>query len=58
MATLQLRNVEKVYGNAFKAVHGIDLEVKARGDLHVYRVTVHLYLRAFLAPGWNAEHQG
>jgi oligogalacturonide transport system ATP-binding protein len=28
MATLQLRNVEKVYGNAFKAVHGIDLEVK------------------------------
>jgi oligogalacturonide transport system ATP-binding protein len=28
MATLQLRNVEKVYGNSFKAVHGIDLDVK------------------------------
>ena len=28
MANLQLRSVEKVYGNAFKAVHGIDLDVE------------------------------
>ena len=28
MAQLQLKSVEKVYGNAFKAVHGIDLDVK------------------------------
>jgi len=28
MANLKLSSVEKVYGNAFKAVHGIDLEVK------------------------------
>jgi oligogalacturonide transport system ATP-binding protein len=28
MAELQLKSVEKVYGNAFKAVHGIDLHVK------------------------------
>ncbi|SDH23230.1 ABC transporter ATP-binding protein [Pelagibacterium luteolum] len=28
MANLSLRSVEKVYGNSFKAVHGIDLEVK------------------------------
>lgn len=28
MAELQLKSVEKVYGNAFKAVHGIDLHVE------------------------------
>ncbi|MBU1174389.1 MAG: sn-glycerol-3-phosphate ABC transporter ATP-binding protein UgpC [Alphaproteobacteria bacterium] len=28
MAGLQIRNVEKVYGNKFKAVHGISLDVK------------------------------
>ncbi|WMT89793.1 sn-glycerol-3-phosphate ABC transporter ATP-binding protein UgpC [Pelagibacterium sp. H642] len=28
MANLTLKKVEKVYGNAFKAVHGIDLDVK------------------------------
>ena len=28
MAVLELRNVEKVYGNAFKAVHGISLRVE------------------------------
>ena len=28
MAGLEIRNVEKVYGNKFKAVHGISLEVK------------------------------
>ncbi len=28
MAELQLNTVEKVYGNGFKAVHGIDLQVK------------------------------
>ncbi len=28
MANLQLRKIEKVYGNAFMAVHGIDLDVK------------------------------
>ncbi|WP_417689249.1 ABC transporter ATP-binding protein [Roseibium sp.] len=28
MARLQLRNLEKVYGNSFKAVHGIDLDVE------------------------------
>ncbi|GGA59320.1 ABC transporter ATP-binding protein [Pelagibacterium lentulum] len=28
MANLQLKKVEKVYGNSFKAVHGIDLDVK------------------------------
>ena len=28
MAGLEIRNVEKIYGNKFKAVHGIDLEVK------------------------------
>ncbi|WP_265517361.1 ABC transporter ATP-binding protein [Nitratireductor luteus] len=27
MARLQIRNLEKVYGNAFKAVHGISLDV-------------------------------
>ena len=27
MAQLQLRSIEKVYGNGFKAVHGIDLDV-------------------------------
>ncbi|WP_106746508.1 ABC transporter ATP-binding protein [Yoonia maritima] len=28
MAELQLKSVEKMYGNGFKAVHGIDLDVK------------------------------
>jgi len=28
MAELQLKSVEKTYGNGFKAVHGIDLDVK------------------------------
>ncbi|WP_332719025.1 ABC transporter ATP-binding protein [Pelagibacterium mangrovi] len=28
MANLSLKKVEKVYGNAFKAVHGIDLDVR------------------------------
>ncbi|MFN3276054.1 MAG: ABC transporter ATP-binding protein [Paracoccus sp. (in: a-proteobacteria)] len=28
MARLQIRNLEKVYGNAFKAVHGINLDVE------------------------------
>ncbi|MEJ8474560.1 ABC transporter ATP-binding protein [Roseibium algae] len=28
MARLQLRNLEKTYGNAFKAVHGINLDVE------------------------------
>ena len=28
MAELQLKSLEKTYGNGFKAVHGINLEVK------------------------------
>lgn len=27
MAKVQLKNLEKVYGNAFKAVHGINLDI-------------------------------
>lgn len=34
MAHLSLKSVEKVYGNSFKAVHGIDLEV-AEGEFMV-----------------------
>ncbi|MCT8998726.1 ABC transporter ATP-binding protein [Chelativorans intermedius] len=34
MARLQIRNLEKVYGNAFKAVHGISLDV-ADGEFMV-----------------------
>ncbi|MBR9762159.1 MAG: sn-glycerol-3-phosphate ABC transporter ATP-binding protein UgpC [Rhodobacteraceae bacterium] len=34
MAELQLRGVEKTYGNGFKAVHGIDLDV-AEGEFMV-----------------------
>ena len=34
MAELQLKSVDKVYGNGFKAVHGIDLEV-AEGEFMV-----------------------
>ncbi|QHQ34345.1 ABC transporter ATP-binding protein [Algicella marina] len=34
MAELHLRSVQKVYGNGFKAVHGIDLEV-AEGEFMV-----------------------
>ncbi|MBM3603410.1 MAG: sn-glycerol-3-phosphate ABC transporter ATP-binding protein UgpC [Alphaproteobacteria bacterium] len=34
MARLQIRNLEKVYGNAFKAVHGINLDV-ADGEFMV-----------------------
>jgi oligogalacturonide transport system ATP-binding protein len=35
MARLQIRNLEKVYGNNFKAVHGIDLDV-ADGEFMVF----------------------
>ncbi|WP_445678947.1 ABC transporter ATP-binding protein [Radicibacter daui] len=34
MARVQLRNLEKVYGNAFKAVHGINLDI-ADGEFMV-----------------------
>jgi oligogalacturonide transport system ATP-binding protein len=34
MARVQLKNLEKVYGNGFKAVHGIDLDV-AEGEFMV-----------------------
>ena len=35
MAQLSLRKVEKIYPNGFKAVHGIDLEVK-EGEFMVF----------------------